>query len=262
MSSGTNAASAADSMPGVAAQRGQHALRELPVGRRVGAAAGQVVGGEQHAFGPETADGCRGSPGTAGRRAQRPGGRGAPARPAGPSTLAVAGCGRRAALPRAAPACGSSRATNQAGAIAADDASPTADRRRRRRPARRASTSVWKRIGNAPERSPARRACVAHTRQHDAGRWPPHASISVSVRTRPPTRTRVRAEREANTELPLADAGARQQQVCGVAADGHQDEQHQRTAAAHSAAPSMRCGPRGGLVNGVISARSDWLVSG
>ena len=36
-----------------------------------------------------------------------------------------------------------------------------------------------------------------------------------------------RAERETNPELALADAGARQQQVGDVAADGDEDEQHQ-----------------------------------
>ena len=121
---------------------------------------------------------------------------------------------------------GSSRARCKAGASAEEQ-------RRKHRPRTIANASVpsrgsvWKRTGNAVGISgTARIALVPHTASTVPSTAAASASSRFSSEQQADDAPRPGAEREAHAHFALTRAGARQQQVRGVAADREQQEQH------------------------------------
>ena len=168
------------------AQRRQDARGELPVGRRVGAAAGQIVGRQQHAVGPEPGIGVAALLEALEEQAgddedeqrQRDLER--------PSASAEAGCARRAGSLRASACCGSSRAMNHAGAAAAS----TADSRPRP-------------TANA---SPTRVDFGLKANRQRAGDL---AALEAPASPRPPARCRADGARQRQQQRFDQDAGRR-----------------------------------------------------
>ena len=146
--------------------------------------------------------------------------------------------------------------------MAAASAAPPARRGRSRRPARRRRSTVWKRIGIAPEISPARTRLRAPQRQGDADR---RAGRGQQQRLE---QHDARDPRSAARPAPAARRSRAGARWPAPAAGWRRCRRRRRgpAASAPAAAPArrsiMRCGPRGGSVKACSSARTPPSVSG